>query len=268
MSTYLNVQGTGSFKAINNGFFLVQEPPPVGKILVKVADILANNANDLTQQNYPPTKDVPILFDTNLYKLEVDGSDPTDFDTTESGAVSSIVMFKAAPGSDFFGTDGDYVDFSVNWRNGQKQFFELSFRATSSASTAFARFFIIGQSGAFGYPGWSMHWNFPALHGPLVFNQDVRNALLASQSGDPVVFRFIRLNNSQIRVDILDKDKKPFANPQTSLVCNTPTTQFTPADPGTNDYGVFVGDITHIHTREQQNNNHMDYIIEKSNNTI
>lgn len=268
MTTSLIVSGHGNFKSTDSGSFKVVK----SKTKVLVTDILANNANDYTQQNYPVSKLTPILFDPDNFIYEVDGNDPSVYDTTgwpfSGGTQSSFVEFTTIPNKKFFGTDNDKIDFKINWYNNQDKTIQIrltndSMYNTLTNNTYVAIYIEFNTPSSPHRIRWLDHLNTFISQNRVFMNDDCKNAIIASSSsGDPFIVRLTRLNNSQIRLNILDKNGNEFANPQPPATFNLSTTQFTPADPGTNDDSIFVGDITHMSIRGELST-HIDYTVEK-----
>lgn len=267
----LKVTGSGSFKTIGAGSYDVG-----GRRLIKVSDIIANNNEDYTEQNYPTsTKNAPIIYDGFNFKYYVDGTDGAVYDSTTFSAVGfnpvSDVEFEGISGSKFFENDNDTINFKINWRNDNTtgQFFvnfstkSVYDQAYSNTSHIFARMRIVGDDNlnwVMGFPTFNGGFGHPSNR--IGLNNDVIDALKNSKTSHAVTFRVTRLNNSQLKIDVLDYKGDPFPNPQTPFICNSPTSQFTGSELAeTNNAGLFVNDITHIYTTEDSPAQ-IDYVIE------
>lgn len=268
------VQGSGRVKCVNQGFYKAVGPlvVPVNSsntTLRAVASIIDGTYNNPSNGGAWSDPD-PIEMETSVYKYEIDGSDPSVVDSTNSSVTNRLfVMMTPISGDTFFGSTGDKLQLSLTkWNFGTGRL-RVRFAKSSSLgvtavgsdhSNMFGILVLNGSSTSGNGPNGTMNWSRLNSSGSLTttdevaFSTDIRNALddlALSTPGDPVILSLERTSDNEIKASVLDSQGN-----ETTLTCNTSSAI------DTNTSNVKVADVTHL-LIEEVTSSQIDLIVEK-----
>lgn len=267
------VEGNGSVKCVSQGFYkavgpLVVPVNPANTTLRAVASIIDGTYNNPSNGGAWSDPD-PIEMETSVYKYEIDGSDPSVVDSTDSSVTNRLfVMMKPITGDTFFGSTGDKLQLSLTkWNFGtgrlRVRFAKSSISVASVGSdhsNMFGTLVLNGRSTNGNGPNGTMKWSRLNSSGSstttdeVAFSTDIRNALddlALSTPGDPVILSLERTSDNEIKASVLDSQGS-----ETTLTCNTSSAI------DTNTSNVKVADVTHL-VIEEASSSQIDLIVEK-----
>ena len=281
----LNVSSNGFIKCSNTGFSMAVGPlvPDYynggggGLSLRAIADIIAGTYNNPSSGSAFTNGDA-IEMETSVYKYDLDGSDPSVVDSTNTTERSSSLFVEMTPitGDTLFGSIGDKMRFIItkwNFGTGRLRIRFATAGAFGSSvqqsdhSTTYALLTLNGRSTSGNGPNGNMVWaKVRNQSSNIVLNMDTTNFTTATRTalddlslatpGNNVILEIERISGNELRASMLDYQDNAFAS-QVTMTANTSSTI------DTNTSNNVPADITHI-LIEEVSGSEVDLIVEKA----